>query len=551
MNVTDTVNDPAHYAGPGRGTLGVFYGAYRKPTKYYAGFSQQTNKLSYKTIRDYDAGPRENVNWWANITYDPQTDPHGNVPTADACLDPAYTNQTDCENNGSEWIPGHVMGTPEYFTIPTFDPPVGGDTVTITQALFNSILKTLDVTATNITTGVGYELYAIHSGKSQLMTEGPVGTWNTTLTGYPYDISDNMGRVYVISIDPSSNDELKAQAYADPDVTETITVTRATWDSNSPGAELVVEARNFVTGAVLTVTYNGSDYTMTEDSPNHYSVTVGDSTYVATLDVTSDAGGSVTGFPVNNISAMSDIISVDYAQWDGNKPGTELYVRARNTQAGAVLTVTYNGSDYTMTEDSTNHYSVYVSDTTYVSTLDITSNLSGSVTNIPIINITAQAGHPHIVAGVRGSAYLGTLTCFKAGCHAENTYDEHLSPGGMGYENYDAGATPFECAFCHQYRPVVPGITFNDDTVIDTAISTGVDSELDVYCNDCHKQDVGRLDPYALGWDTKYSDANYSIAGRHHGSIMSRGYDCTDCHIDPRVAISAPTPQRLPCTLWR
>ena len=160
--------DPPYFMGPGRGSLGVFYATNRYPYEYYVGTGQGVSpyKELYQEIRDHDSRPRADITYWAMVTYDPQSDPNGQVPG------------------------DHILGIPEYFTVPTFDAPVGGDIVAITETTFNNTTKELSVTATNTNTTSGYELHAIHSGNDILMTEGPTGTWTATFTGYPYDITD-------------------------------------------------------------------------------------------------------------------------------------------------------------------------------------------------------------------------------------------------------------------------------------------------------------------------------------------------------------------------
>ena len=61
-------------------------------------------------------------------------------------------------------------------------------------------------------------------------------------------------------------------------------------------------------------------------------------------------------------------------------------------------------------------------------------------------------GHPLTKAGIRGSIYADdavgqqTFTCFTAGCHAANTVEEHLSPRGIAYKNYNTEwGQPFTC----------------------------------------------------------------------------------------------------------
>ena len=57
------------------------------------------------------------------------------VPTTSFCSDPSLTTKNECEAAVPKqwWRPGHVMGTPEHFTIPTFDAPLNNpvDTITI------------------------------------------------------------------------------------------------------------------------------------------------------------------------------------------------------------------------------------------------------------------------------------------------------------------------------------------------------------------------------------------------------------------------------------
>ena len=70
-----------------------------------------------------------------------------------------------------------------------------------------------------------------------------------------------------------------------------------------------------------------------------------------------------------------------------------------------------------------------------------------------------HSGHPLVKAGIRGSHYADdavgqqTFTCFTAGCHANNTVTEHLSPRGIAYKNFEIKyGQPFTCEMCHENK---------------------------------------------------------------------------------------------------
>jgi len=231
QDYSDGFVDPPHYPVPGRGHLAVFFGKHRKPFKYYAQTGQSGNKSSYKAIRDDDALPDNSISWWANVIYDPQADPTGMVPTADYCSDPAITDETICENAGHWWHPGHRMGEPEHFTIPTFDSPSNDplDAITIQNGTGYSsrdLLITVEATTNTSSTGGGTtnnKIYAIWGGITKPMvldsSSGGIDTWLVTFTAADgvFDVGDSTaGRVYVISVDEGSdNHDLLYQVFTD------------------------------------------------------------------------------------------------------------------------------------------------------------------------------------------------------------------------------------------------------------------------------------------------------------------------------------------------
>ncbi len=171
-------------------------------------------------------------------------------------------------------------------------------------------------------------------------------------------------------------------------------------------------------------------------------------------------------------------------------------------------------------------------------------------------NIVETPAHEHtrFVPGLRNSPYLGTLTCFKSGCHNRDTFAEHLQPGGIAYQKFQGYGVSFDCALCHQNGKNRPGQTFNADPVIHNAIKTGTTDNLSAYCNDCHDYSAVRLDiaglPYSVA--AKYSNTSYRVSSKHHATSHTRAGNCTACHIDPRIdrygpGNSLPAPKMLPC----
>jgi len=234
LDITDDgLVDPPHFPIASRGVLNVFYGTHRKPYIYYKGTGQQGNKGSYQDIRDADALPDDSVTWWADVIYDPQADPTGMVPTVGYCSDRSLATKTACESAVPKqwWRPGHRLGEPEYFSIPTFDIPIGTavDTITIDTSNGGSeydegaqtILVVAEIDAAS--TGV---IYALWAGVKKPMTidssQGGTNTWTVTFTAAD-GVSDQgdqaIGRVYVISVDESGdNHDLLHQATWDPHV---------------------------------------------------------------------------------------------------------------------------------------------------------------------------------------------------------------------------------------------------------------------------------------------------------------------------------------------
>jgi hypothetical protein len=222
----DGYADPPHYPCYGRGSLTVFFGKHRKSFQYYANpAGQSTYKAEYKAIRDLDALPDDSISWWSNVIYDPQADPTGMVPVTSFCSDPSLTNQTDCENAEHWWRPAHVMGTPEHFTIPTFDQPIGNpiDAITITNGTsYSSNSATIDVEA-KVDVGSAGTIYAVWAGKAKPMTitgtRQGLNTWSVTFdsTDGVHALGDSAaGRVYVINVDETSdNHDLLEQAFTD------------------------------------------------------------------------------------------------------------------------------------------------------------------------------------------------------------------------------------------------------------------------------------------------------------------------------------------------
>jgi hypothetical protein len=226
----DGIYDPPHYPYASKGILTVFYGKQRKLKDYYKGTGQQGNKTKYQAIRDADALPDNSVSWWANVIYDPQSDPTGMVPTAAYCSDPSLTasGKAACEGAGEWWRPGHRLGEPEYFHVPTFDLPIGTaiDAITIvtgnggTEYDARNVL--LDVVA-EIDSGSTGVIYAIWAGVKKPMTitgtQGSTNEWSVQYTAADgiTDLGDNIaGRVYVINVDESGdNYDLLDQAYYD------------------------------------------------------------------------------------------------------------------------------------------------------------------------------------------------------------------------------------------------------------------------------------------------------------------------------------------------
>jgi hypothetical protein len=255
----DGLVDPPFFPYASRGVLAVFYGKHRYPYKYYFGTGQQNSSQKYKAIRDLDALADDAVTWWSDVIYDPQSDPTGMVPTADSCsdgisgdkttceangycTDTQYLNETDCTTNGATWRPqwwrpGHRLGEPEYFSIPTFDIPLNNSvdeiiigtrngetdwdpgTATITVYAETQTASTAGDTNTN-------KIYAIWAGVKKKMTldssSGGTDAWRITFTSADgvSDTADTApGRIYVISVDESGdNHDLLWQAHHDEHV---------------------------------------------------------------------------------------------------------------------------------------------------------------------------------------------------------------------------------------------------------------------------------------------------------------------------------------------
>ena len=147
------------------------------------------------------------------------------VPTADYCSDPALTDKTSCESAGQWWRPGHRMGEPEHFTIPTFDSPINNpvDAITITlNTAYVSSTPAINVEAQTSTSSTGV-IYAIWGGVTKPMvlqsSSGGTDTWFYSFTAADgvVDFGDSVaGRVYVISVDESTdNHDLLYQVFTD------------------------------------------------------------------------------------------------------------------------------------------------------------------------------------------------------------------------------------------------------------------------------------------------------------------------------------------------
>jgi hypothetical protein len=247
----DGLVDPPHFPHAGRGVLSVFFGKQRFPYEHYKGTGQQNSKGKYQEIRDQDALADNSVTWWADVIYDPQSDPTGMVPTVGYCTDgsspdkttceangyctiPTWLNQTDCETNEEIWRwywwrPGHRLGEPEYFSVPTFDIPVGTatDTITIDTSKggteYDDAAQTINVVAETDSASTGV-IYAIWAGVKKKMTldssGGGTDTWTATFTAADgvsdMNSDDAVGRVYVVNVDESGdNHDLLYQAYED------------------------------------------------------------------------------------------------------------------------------------------------------------------------------------------------------------------------------------------------------------------------------------------------------------------------------------------------
>ena len=141
---------------------------------------------------EVDAIPKASTIFWSMVTYDPATDPFGQVPG------------------------DHTMGTPEYFTIPVFDAPPYTDTVTINTTNSTYVPATPSLTIEATCSGTCTEVYCVFGGQEFLMGTG-AGTHTKTLTsadgvqniqpkGNPgFTVDTIVGRVYVISVDSSGN----------------------------------------------------------------------------------------------------------------------------------------------------------------------------------------------------------------------------------------------------------------------------------------------------------------------------------------------------------
>ena len=166
-------------------------------------------------------------------------------------------------------------------------------------------------------------------------------------------------------------------------VFDDINVTSAEWD----GIQVVISATNTQASAILTATYNGIGYTMTEDSVNNYSVSITDGTFVNSVQVTSNQAGDVTA-TVTDTTALTDLITITSAAWDGDR-ADELVIDASNTVAGAELLVVYNNVAYPMTETGANTYTVSIDDPVYAGTATVTSNYGGhSVPTVYSVSIS-------------------------------------------------------------------------------------------------------------------------------------------------------------------
>ncbi len=220
---SDGACDREHFPGVGRNNLNVFFGVWRAPVKFYisigagAPSSNQTKKDLAK-VAEIDAVPKVHPIYWQKVTYDPLTDPHGQVPAdhqLDECSDPAYKDQASCEGASETW----TARVPEYFMIPIFDTPSGsgGDSVSIntTNSFYTpGATPTLTVQAT--CSGTCSEVFVVFGGKEYSMGTGS-GTYTKVLTsaegvlntqpknnpGFTDDTI--MGRVYVVSVDTNGN----------------------------------------------------------------------------------------------------------------------------------------------------------------------------------------------------------------------------------------------------------------------------------------------------------------------------------------------------------
>ncbi len=208
--------DAPYFPATGRATFGAFFGENRYPYKWYKDINpgdQKGEKNTYKVIVVNDSAPMAGITY-AKVVYDPQSDPQGMVPVDSVCADSSYSTQSTCESSGNWWRPGHQMLTPVTFYVPTFDPPAGGDAVTIntSTSVYDRSAKTITIKATNSNgTSSGTALYAIYNGKQKAMSYSG-GIWTATFTAADgvqdagHDSNGKeVGRVYVISVNDSSD----------------------------------------------------------------------------------------------------------------------------------------------------------------------------------------------------------------------------------------------------------------------------------------------------------------------------------------------------------
>ena len=155
-----------------------------------------------------------------------------------------------------------------------------------------------------------------------------------------------------------------------------------------------------------------------------------------------------------------------------------------------------------------------------------------------------HSGHPLIKAGIRGSHYSDdaagqqTLTCFAAGCHANNTVTEHLSPRGIAYKNFEIKyGQPFTCEMCHENKYPVDvlhtGKVCSDPNYTDQASCEAASPrwmQTVGECSDPQYPDQASCEAGTLSWDDLVINSDPIINDAILNGIAGNYVYCSDCH---------------------